>query len=722
MIDYLALVGDAVDNIPGVAGIGAKGATQLLADHGSLDAMLAQLERDPSVFKGRALKSLTEGVASARLSQQLATIDQHVVLDVVMDDLALAPLEPTELNELYKELEFFSLLVREDAASAKDGSVDEGDGAWSIATSADDVRDALKNLHGMTSVVPLFDGRAVNGTLVALALSSVDVVEGTPRHATMVVWHDETAKALVSWLQDDDVKKVLHDAKETWVLLQRQGITLRGVAFDTQLASFLISPSKNLPHELGDVVKDALHKTLREKKAVTGSGQRERALKDLDAPALAAFGAHLVDAVASVAPILTARLLESGLTSHLHDVDLPLSWVLGRMEIAGIAVDDVELAHIGDELRARLADLERTIHGHAGKVFNIHSTKQLADVLFVDLKLPVITKTKSGYSTNAEVLEKLADEHEIARHLLEHRKIDKLLNTYIDVLRAERSSTTGRVHTTFQQTTGVTGRLITTDPDLQRTPVKTADGRRIRSAFVAVPRHGAPTRIISADWSQIELRLLAHVSNDPLLVDSFTHGVDVHRRTASAIFGVAPDDVTPVQRNMGKTVNFATIYGQGATSLAQILKIPRKEAQRYIDEYFRAYAGVRTWLDRTIEQATVDGYVETLLHRRRYIPELKSHSGMDRGFGERVAANTPIQGSAADICKLAMLRIDARLHDEAPRTRMLLQIHDELVFEAPLDDVERVCAIAKHEMEHVVPLHVPLIADVGVGKSWGEAH
>jgi DNA polymerase-1 len=359
----------------------------------------------------------------------------------------------------------------------------------------------------------------------------------------------------------------------------------------------------------------------------------------------------------------------------------------------------------------------RQIHALAGEEFNIGSPKQLGDILFGKLGLPVVQRNKSGYSTNAEVLEKLAPKHEICALVLEHRKLDKLINTYTDVLQREVNPETGRIHATFQQTVSSTGRLITTDPDLQRTPVKTPEGKRIRRAFVA----SSTTRLIAADWSQIELRILAHVSKDALLVEAFQQKLDVHRRTAGQLFHKSPDDVTPEERGVGKTINFATIYGQGATALAQILAVPRKDAQRYIDGYFEAYAGVRTWLDGAIEQACTKGYAETLLGRRRYIPELSSKSPMDRGFGERVAANTPIQGSAADVCKLAMLRIAERLHDEKLATRMLLQVHDELVFEAPEAEVERVRAFVKEIMESVVPLEVPLIAEVGVGASWAEA-
>jgi DNA polymerase-1 len=388
------------------------------------------------------------------------------------------------------------------------------------------------------------------------------------------------------------------------------------------------------------------------------------------------------------------------------------------MELDGIRVDPDDLEKLGEEFREHLAGYEARIHELAGHEFNIASPKQLSKVLFEELELPVIKRTKSGYSTAADVLERLAPMHEIAQQLLEHRKLAKLINTYTDVLTRERWEVTGRIHTTIQQTVGATGRLITTEPDLQRTPIKTPEGKRIRRAFI--PREG--WRMISADWSQIELRLLAHVTKDPGLVEAFSEGLDVHRRTASQLFDCTPDEVTKQQRSIGKLINFSTIYGQGATALGQIVGVPRKEAQRYIDGYFAAYAGVRDWLDDTIAQAHEDGYVTTLLGRRRYIPELSSKNFMERQAGERIAGNTPIQGSAADICKLAMLAIAHEIRQRELQGKMLLQIHDELLFECPPDEVDTLSDLVRRHMETVVPLDVPLLVDLGVGANWAEAH
>lgn len=717
IVDWLALMGDSSDNIPGVDGIGQKGAVQLLEEHGSLEAIYARFEASPDVFKGRVRKALEGGKPSAFLSQDLATIDQRAKLPFGLADLAIPAPDPAELNALFKSLEFYSLLSRDETVQARAEGAVGGDVV--VSSTPDEVTASLGTLEGTVAIVPIYDGRPVDGLLVGLALSA------RPGHALYVPVDDGRLRALVPLLQDPQHEKVLHDAKEAMVLLKRRGVTLRGVAFDTRLASFLIDPNRLIAqhHHLEAVAKEYLHRSLPAKKDLTGGGKAQKALAAVEVLELAKLAAEHVHAVRDLLAPLSDLVKERGQQGYLHEVELPLSAILAQMEIDGIAVDKAELGRIGGELAARLADIEKRIYLLAGRELNIGSPKQLGEVLFDELKLPVIKRTKSGYSTDAEVLERLAPKHEICREILEYRRIDKLINTYTDVLQREVHPRTGRVHATFQQTVGVTGRLITMDPDLQRTPIKTAEGRRIRDAFVARPaRDGTGMCLVDADWSQIELRLLAHFSGDRLLVESFQKDLDVHRRTAAQIFGKDEAEVTAKEREVGKTVNFSTIYGQGALALAQMLGVTRKDAQEYIDRYFEAYAGVRTFLDEAIARADETGFATTLLGRKRIIPELRSRSPMDRGFGERVAQNTPIQGSAADICKLAMLKIAARLPAVSPRGRLVLQVHDELLFECPTEDAAAVAQLAKEEMERVVELRVPLVADVGVGPSWGVAH
>ncbi len=713
-VDLLAMMGDKIDNIPGVPGVGQKGAAGLLSRYGSLDAILEHTDE----LKGRQRKALEEHREQALLSRELATIDCQVPLEIGLEDLKLEPPKTAELNTLFKELEFYSLLS-EDAASDAEKADQEAD--YSACSTLEEVDELLADLpaHEPVTVLPLIDAFApVRGRLAGLTfcaeagrarLVPLSNVDGLGKPAI---------ERLRDWLEDPKRSKIAYNAKFLRTTLLRHGINLAGVIGDALLESFLVEPVKIIPHRLAQISREYLHRTLPPGKRILGAGKKQRLFSQLETDELTAWACQRADAVAQAWPILRQRLEEVDLLGYFDEVELPLSWVLAAMELDGIAVDPEDLAAMGEELREQLDGIAETIFELAGERFNIGSHKQLGEVLFDRMGLPVIKRTKSGYSTNAEVLNRLVPKHEIASHLLEHRKLAKLINTYTDVLQRAVNQHTGRIHATFQQTVGATGRLISTEPDLQRTPIRTPEGKRIRKSFV--PRAG--WTMISADWSQIELRLLAHCTRDPLLVEAFATGRDIHSRTAGELFGVESDDVTKEQRAVGKLVNFATIYGQGATALGQTLGVPRKTAQSYINGYFEAYQGVRTWLDRTIAEAHETGYVTTLLGRRRYIPELQSNSFMERQYGERIAANTPIQGSAADLCKIAMVAIANRLSDEGHQTRLLLQIHDELLFESPPAEVDAVCSLVREEMEGVHSLDVPLVVDVGVGDSWAAAH
>ena len=733
MIDYLALMGDSVDNIPGVAGIGQKGAQQLLEEHGSLAKLLETHANEPAKLKPRVRKSLDEGGAeSAKLSYALASIDIDALLPVGVADLVVEDADLEEKNALFSRLEFYSMLSRDDAKLAREaehGAVV----AAAICATPDEVTAFVDGI-GSTNMValwPAIDGGShLVGRLVGLALvSTTTALPDAPSTTTgtYVPIDDAKLSALIPLLQDPARPKVVHDEKALRVLLRRNNITLRGVQFDTRLASFLVDPTRLLPHELAQCSKEWLQKSLPAKKDLCGSGKDEKGYADVDTAACAAFAVEHATATLELKAPLSEMVDKRQQTQNLHDIELPLSIVLGEMELAGIGVDVAVLTEIGAELRQRLAAVEVEIHTLAGRSFNIGSPKQLGEVLFDELKLPVIKRTKTGYSTDAEVLERLSGKHAICAQILEHRKLDKLLNTYIDVLSHDATvHTDARVRTTLQQTSSATGRLITMDPDLQRTPVKTSEGGRIRRAFVATPDAlGRQRVLVDADWSQIELRLLAHVSGDEALVQAYSTGEDIHRKTAAGIFNKEPKEITKAERDVGKTINFATIYGQGATALAQQLKVERKEAQRYIDAYFDTYKGVARYVADAVVIAEELGFAETLLGRRRIIPELSSKSPMDRGFGERVAVNTPIQGGAADICKLTMIRLHHRLAAEVPRARLLLQIHDELIVECHVDDAPKVAELCKLEMERRdfgdVVLRVPLVAEVGIGPSWGHA-
>ncbi|MFT3770682.1 MAG: DNA polymerase I [Minicystis sp.] len=714
--DLLALMGDDVDNIPGVPGIGQKGAATLLEKYGSLDGVLAHLDD----LKGKQKASLEEHREAVKLYRELATVDADADVGATLDDLRITPPDPADLDALYRELEFYSLLTGDGPAAKAESAPDL---AVEIPADVEAARAALAAIPAgaPVSLVPIFEppARVHHAHLTGIAVAA----EGRPPlylafRGDGPTLGDASADLLRDLLADEARPKFVHDLKELVILGARHGFTVGGDVLDTMVASFLVDPAKCIPHGLDQVAKEYVQRTVPPLKSLLGSGKGERAPSAAPVREAAAYAAQHADVVLALGPVLRERLEKEGQLAHYRDVERPLSHVLARMEIAGIRVDKDDLAAMGVELRARKAEIEKRIYELAGHEFNIGSTKQLADVLFEELKLPVVKKTKTGYSTDADVLERLAPKHEIAQQILNQRELAKLINTYTDVLAEAIAPETGRIHASFQQTVGVSGRLISTDPDLQRTPVRTPEGRRIRKAFVAP----AGTRILSADWSQIELRVLAHFSADARLVEAFRENLDLHRRTAGMLFRVAPEEVTKEQRNIGKTVNFATIYGQGATALGQILGIPRKDAQSYIEQYFAYYEGVRAWLDRTIAEAHEKGFVTTILGRRRYIPELSMRNDSDRSAGERIAANTPIQGSAADLCKLAMLQIDRELPSVAPHARMLLQVHDELVFEAPEAEVAATEALVRRVMEKPYPLEVPLVVGVGVGQSWGDAH
>ena len=693
-VDFLALMGDKIDNIPGVPGIGKKTAATLLERFGDLQTVLDSTDQ----LKGRQQQNLREFRAQALLCQELATIDCQVPLSLGVKDLAVEPPDLTPIDALYTHLHFFSLLsVKKDTSARPPTQI------LSEPTALQAWLDAASQPIAISPAVEA--PGPLHGALRGMALACD---EG----AVFVPWPNAV---LAAWL-GSDAQKAGHHLRLAYTALERHGVILQGLNGDSALASFLVDPAGQLPHRLDQVAKQQLQVVLPAHKDLVGAGKSEKRLEELEPEALAEYYGQRAATSLACLQALVPQLKELGLSAQLT-LDLQLAVVLGRMQTRGICVDAEHLAGLQGDFAARAAECEAQIHALAGRPFNIQSVKQLSAVLFEELELPVIKRTKTGYSTNAEVLKKLSKEHEIARVILDYRALIKLVNTYTQVLR-DAVTPLGRVHCTLQQTVGVSGRLITTDPDLQHTPIRSQDGKRIREAFV--PKPGWV--MISADWSQIELRVLAHISGDALLLDSFRQAQDVHRRTAANIFEVPPNEVTPEQRNVGKTVNFATIYGQGATALGQQLGLTRKQAQAMIQRYFERYEGVKRWVDETVSRAHQDGQVHTLLGRRRIVRELKSKNFAERGYGERIAANTPIQGSAADLCKLSMLAIDRELTAAGLQARMLLQIHDELLFECPKEELEQVTGIVRQAMEHPFELKVPLVVDIGHGTSWAEAH
>ncbi|HWA59686.1 MAG TPA: DNA polymerase I, partial [Gemmatimonadales bacterium] len=528
---------------------------------------------------------------------------------------------------------------------------------------------------------------------------------------------DPQLAPLASLLRDETVPKAGHDLKYAWQVLRGAGVELGGVHYDTMLASFVLDPGRR-SHALDTLSLEHLGQALRVYADLAGRGRNEVPFDEVPVAGAADFLAAQATTVLALERYFAPSLGGMGLERLLRDIELPLVRVLVDMEWAGIAIDPALFSRLSGELTRDLAELEAKIARVSGSQLNLNSPKQLATLLFDKLQLPVLKKTKTGPSTDADVLEQLAAlGHEVPTLILEYRELQKLKSTYVEVLPQRVNRATGRIHTSFNQTGAATGRLSSSEPNLQNIPVRTPRGEEIRKGFVPGPGQ----RFVVADYSQIELRLMAHLSEDPAFIAAFRSGGDIHRQTASIIFGVPPEQVTPEMRARAKTINFGTIYGQGPFALARQLNITQDEAKAFITQYFQRFAGVRAYLDLQVKLARNQGYVETLFGRRRYIPEIKDKNFNLRAFAERTAANTPLQGSAADLIKVAMIRIHAALAKERLRARLLLQVHDELVLEAPADEADAAATLVRRHMESAAELTVPLVVDVGIGDNWLDA-
>ena len=704
-VDYLALLGDKADNIPGVPGIGAKGAAQLLEKFLDLNILLESTDQ----LKGRQQKNLVEFREQALMSQDLATIKCDVELEQSVEDLHIVSPDEDKVNALYKELEFNSLIG---SAAAKSGVIQTD--TFDIVSTQDTLKILTKVTKTKHALFPLFNDAFLDHRLLGLAIAHED------GKAWFFPFNSQTRIPLFDYISSP-CEKIMWNERDAITAFKENEVKLNGVIFDIQCASFLVNPTKIIPHAIEGICKEYLQQNLSPVKTLIGAGKSTIQLKEVALEKYGHWACHMACAIIQSEPIISKRLDQEGHRDILENISMPLSKVLGEMQYVGVHIDPENLKKAETEFSKRRDDIRDEIHLLAGHSFNLASPKQLSVVLFEELGLPVIKKTKTGYSTNAEVMERLAPQHEIAKLVLRWRTLAKLVNTYTNVLRESAHPETHRIHAKFQQTAGTSGRIITVNPHLQRTPVRGEDGIRIREAFT--PEEG--WIFISADWSQIELRVLAHISEDPELIKAFNEDIDLHTQTAAKIYKIPENEVSRSQRNVGKTVNFATVYGQGATALGRQLGIPRKEAKAMIETYFDVYSEVKSWIEETVEDASMTGYVETIIGRRRYIPELKSNNYMDKAYGERVAANTPIQGSAADICKIAMIKISRAFADAGLQTRMMVQIHDELLFESLPEELEQSLAIIRSSMEdpgEEVKLCVPLKVDIGTGQSWAESH
>lgn len=722
VIEILGLMGDSSDNIPGVPGVGEKTAKRLITEFGSVEAVLARVQE---VKQPKLRQRLTEHAESARLSRQQATLDLAVPIDISLSDLRMDPPDLDALRSLYEELEFKSELQALTATHSPP--------AAAIATRYQTIL-TLPELDAIIAKLRQSDGFAIDtettsqdpmrAELVGISLAS------TPHQAVYIpLAHlylgapTQLNKAVVLerlrvLLEDPALPKYGQNIKYDYIVLYRQGVTLQGIAFDTMVAGYLINPSRRA-NNLDALSREYLHHTPISYEEVAGKGARQVTFDQVDIERATEYSAEDADLTLRLHKALAPLLDECCLSALFHDVEMPLIEVLAALEMRGVMVNEAHLREMSKSLQTQMDALLQDIFLVADEEFNVNSSQQLQYILFDKLQLPAGKRTKSGArSTDVSVLENLAVEHDLPRLILDYRHLAKMKSTYVDALPQLIHPRTGRIHTSLNQTITETGRLSSSNPNLQNIPVRSELGMQIRRAFVAAPGH----KLISADYSQIELRLLAHFTEDPVLIDAFRDGQDIHTRTAMEVFGVTQENVDGHMRRMAKTVNFGIIYGLSPFGLARRLHIANDEARAYIDSYFARYPSVKQYLDGIIVAAREQGYVTTLLQRRRYLPEINSRNRAVREAAERTAINMPFQGSAADLIKLAMVQLHQHIQSEALPCDMLLQIHDELLFEVPAAEVGAVLPVIKSIMEGVWTLHVPLTVEIGVGDNWAEAH
>ncbi len=705
MIDFMGLKGDPSDNIPGVPGIGEKTALKLLHEYGSLDRVLASTP----AMKGKLKENLELYRDQALLSRELATIRCRIdELDFNWDQCLLGPPDYERIRDMFMDLEFKSLLNRLPAVEIGSKQEQSVSPALISITTIRQLREVIASSGNSPVALLIKTGRQYprwkdSPRAIAFALDGACGYYLDPSLISSGLW-----KAFLIELLGNDrpVRLLGYHTKPLLNILSTLGITVPGPDFDSMLAAYLLDPGRS----------DLRNRTiLREFLGINLSDPPSGKEADDDNELHARFLAEEAPNLFKLQGVMEDKLAEYGLIDLFRNVELPLLPVLSRMELQGISVDREKIDALSEEINTQIQKLEEDIYLLAGEEFNLNSPRQLSRILFEKLKMPVIKRTKTGYSTDVSVLEELAQEYEIATKIIYYRQLVKLEGTYLTGLIPYIERSSGKIYTTFNQTVTATGRLSSSEPNLQNIPVRMPEGRRIRTAFI-------PSRkgyfFLAADYSQIELRVLAHLSNDSTLIDAFCKDEDIHRRTAAEIFGVALEEVTPEMRHRAKTVNFGIIYGMSDYGLAQDLKVSRQEAQEYIDRYFARYHGVKRYMEDIVRQARNKGFVTTYYNRRRYLPEINDRNFSRRSFAERTARNTPIQGSAADIIKVAMLRINDRLSKQDSAARLLLQVHDELILELPEDEKAEVSRIIKEEMEGAANLAVPLKVDLASGKTW----
>ena len=746
VIDLLGLMGDAADNIPGCPGVGEKTAQKLLAEFGSIDNLLANTDR----LKGAQKRKVEENKEQIRFSKFLATIKTDVPISFDAAHCVREKPDIARLKAIYTELEFRTFINKLEGEPVKrkqEGPVQGDLFAIFAAESTSETKNvALADLTSTPHVYHIVDteekraelGRFLSNQEFFAFDTETDALD--PLRAKLVgfsfsvtegeAWYvpvpegDEEAMAVVAHfspaLQDAKIQKIGQNIKYDILVMRRYGVKVAGALWDTMIAHYLLNPE--LHHGMDYLAETYLHYHTKPIEELIGpKGKGQLSMRQVALPVIAEYAAEDADITLRLKHYFAPKLEQEGLLSLFRDIEMPLVYVLADMEATGVTLDTEALRQSSEVLTAQLSEIEQEIYEMADMTFNINSTRQVGEVLFDRLKLnEKAKKTKTGYySTSEDVLEKLRGKHPIVDRLLAYRGLKKLLSTYIDALPALIHAETGKIHTSFNQAVTATGRLSSTNPNLQNIPVRDELGREIRKAFIP---DNDDCLFFSADYSQIELRIMAHLSGDPHMIEAFRSGADIHAATAAKIYGVPIEAVTSDMRRKAKTANFGIIYGISVFGLAERLGISRSESKELIDGYFKTYPRIREYMDESIEVARKQGYVETIFKRKRFLPDIHSHNAVVRGYAERNAINAPIQGSAADVIKLAMVRIFQRFEDEGLRSKMILQVHDELNFNVYRNEAERVKQIVLEEMERVMPLRVPLIADCGEGKNWLEAH
>ena len=713
LLDVMALAGDTADNIPGVPGIGPKTALKLIREYGSLENLLNNIDNMP---KTKMRQRLQENRDRILLWKKLIMLNDHVPIEVKLDDLRRQPMNIKRLRELFKELEFTSFL--KELSPEKVINFDD----YELINSEDALTELAKQIKKKGEMV--IDTETTSEFPMYAKLVGISICISPPQAFYIPIAHETNEKqldidalkrVLGPLLADPSIKKIGQNIKYDMIVLSNHGFKVAGIEGDTMIASYLLNPSKH-QHNLSEIASEVLGHDMISFKEVTANQKKEKNFAYVPLELAKDYSCEDVHVTALVKDILWERLENAHLWELFKKIEVPLITVLVKMEKKGVLIDKKGLKTLEQEFSHRIEEIKKEIFNYVGHEFNINSPKQLSQILFDKFNLPQLKKTKkkTGFSTDIEVLSSLSKIHDLPAMIVKYRNFQKLRSTYVEGLKKMLHPATGRVHTSFNQTVTATGRLSSSDPNLQNIPIRTEEGLRIRALFIAESGH----YLVSGDYSQIDLRVLAHYSKDETLIKAFKEGKDIHQKTAAEVFGIPPEMVTPEMRRIAKTVNFGIIYGMSPYGLAKELDIEQKKAREYIKRYFERYPGVKKYMEHIVEKARKQGYVTTLLGRRRYIPDLLSRSRRIREFAERTAINTPIQGSAADIIKLAMLAVDQELEKTCSNSAIILQVHDELVLEVPETELEQVKDILKHTMENVAVLDVPLTVSIKSGLNW----